>query len=207
MTNFMKKLLLLFALTFFCLSAGAQTVTQYMKARIDNSPTKYPLKARRSLSVYPNNPTGTGAFLNAIVARQVSYTVTSGIRAGVYAARITAPSSTTTSTVSTVCSVVQEQCSGNASEIKTFTITLPNAASAPLVLEFKTPEGAGTINLKVNGGSAISLSAPASPGYSSLSSPTVPLNSGANTISVAAVDKFFCVDKVCATYTTTTVVR
>ncbi|MDB5240083.1 MAG: hypothetical protein JWP57_708 [Spirosoma sp.] len=324
----MKKSLLLLLVSISLLltrQAPAQVVTQYLKAKIDGSVLKYPVKAKRDLSLYPR-VTGYSSFTSAVATRAVTFTVTSGPRAGVYPARIASPvlpswltnldysysagvltlranagvgklsfnkpdgsafsttnpqsvaiqsgtfyaptslpnqlpftgqwqinypaspikllaqqsggtatyavsltptigatnyaligstttgppSSTTvsppvtTTALVAACSNVQEQCTANSQEIKTFQLSAPASGTSALVLTYKATEGAATLVVKVNQGGNIAQVVAASPAYTSATTIPVSLLSGANTISISSAGGYLCVSKICASVKVTT---
>ena len=98
------------------------------------------------------------------------------------------------------CLSLGDQCSGNASEIRSFTLDAATGGSNPLTLRYRSHEGAGQVRIRINEGSWQTVSLKQTPGdlsYASADLVGVALTKGANTVELASGGGFLCFRELC----------
>ncbi len=107
------------------------------------------------------------------------------------------------------CLALGDQCSGNASEIKTFTLNQSAAGSQMLKLTYRAGEGESKLRLTINGTlHMITLPQTAGGGtYRTIALGTFPLNAGNNTITMATGQGYLCFRQLCVEGAATNNVR
>jgi hypothetical protein len=104
------------------------------------------------------------------------------------------------STPSSNCINLSDQCSGNSSEIRTYTINVSTGSSLPFKLTYKAHEGPSTGRMRINGGSwqTFSLAQTGVGQYIEATIGNYSLNTGNNTIEFASGGGYICFRQLCA---------
>lgn len=104
-----------------------------------------------------------------------------------------------------VCVSLGDQCSGNSSEIRSYTLNMGSGGTLPVKLTYKAHEGLSTGRIRINNGTwqTFSLAQTSNSEYVEVSIGNYPLNSGNNTIELASGGGYICFRQLCAQSTTT----
>ncbi len=138
-------------------------------------------------------------------SRVVSPASTTTYTATCTASGCTGPQGSVTVTVEpgpgeTVCTLQGDQCSGNSSEVKTYTLTLASGGSLPVRLTYRAHEGPGGGRMRINGGSWQTFDLPQTPGdlsYLERAIGDFTFTAGNNTVELASGGGYICFRKLC----------
>lgn len=99
------------------------------------------------------------------------------------------------------CINLGDQCSGNSSEIRSYSISLSSGGSKSVALTYRAHEGNATGRIRINGGSWQTFPLNQTPGnlsYLSTGIGSYSFNSGSNTVELSSGGGFICFRELCA---------
>ena len=104
------------------------------------------------------------------------------------------------SDVSSACSAESEQCSGNSSEIRSYSLSVSGAGTYALKVLYRSHESPGVIYWSANGGASqtSNVSQTSVNNYVEITLGTATLNAGNNRINFSSGNGFVCFRKICA---------
>ncbi|MCF0056482.1 hypothetical protein [Dyadobacter sp. CY356] len=147
-----------------------------------------------------NGVSGNSSPLNITApgsAGTYSYTVTAS-KSG--CGNKTATTSITVGNVTGTCISLGDQCSGNSSEVRTYTTNMSSSGTFPLKLTYRAHEGPSVGLVRINGGSwqSFNLGQTSASQYVEITIGSFNLNSGNNTVEFASAGGYICFRQLCA---------